>query len=100
MFVISGHSHRSLRHERSIWQQEFTAINTQSIAYAALSYNYTNSSDVVDKSADSYMGFIANLYEEKIEIKRYFFHVDTQMASWIVPFPLKKENFNYRFIVF
>ena len=38
VFVISGHSHRSLRHERSIWQQEFTAINTQSIAYAALSY--------------------------------------------------------------
>ena len=95
VFVISGHSHRSLRHERSIWQQEFTAINTQSIAYAALSYNYTNSSDIVDKSADSYMGFIANLYEEKIEIKRYYFHVDTQMEPWIVPFPLKKENFNY-----
>ena len=95
IFVISGHSHRSLRHERSIWQQEFTAINTQSIAYAALSYNYTNSSNIVDKSTDSYMGFIANLYEGKIEIKRYFFHVDTQIAPWTVPFPLKKENFNY-----
>ena len=95
VFVISGHSHRSLRHERSIWQQEFTAINTQAIAYAALSYNFTNSSDVVDKSIDSYMGFIANLDKQKIEIKRYFFHVDKEISSWTVNFPLKKENFNY-----
>ena len=95
VFVISGHSHRSLRHERSIWQQEFTAINTQAIAFTALSYNYTNSSDVVSKSIDSYMGFIANLYEKKIVLKRYYFHIDNQIASWTVPFPLQKANFNY-----
>ena len=94
-FLISGHSHRSLRHERSIWQQEFTAINTQSSAYTALSYNYTNSSDVVAKSIDSYMGYIANLYDQKIELHRYFFHVDKEIEPWIVQFPLKKDNFNY-----
>ena len=68
-FLISGHSHFSLRHERSIWQQEFTAINTQALAYMALSYNYTNGTDIVEnKSLDSYMGYIANLYEQKIEL--------------------------------
>ena len=95
IFLISGHSHRSLKHERAIWQQEFTAINTQSTAYVALSYNYTNSSDVVKKSIDSYMGFIADLYEQKIELKRYFFHIDKQIAPWTVHFPLQKNNFNY-----
>ena len=94
-FLISGHSHRSLRHERSIWQQEFTAINTQSIAYTALSYNYSNSTNVVKSSYDSYMGYIADLYEQKIEIHRYFFHVDKEIDSWTVHFPLQKNNFNY-----
>ena len=95
IFCISGHSHRSLRNEKSIWQSEFTAINTQSIAYAALSYNFTNNNDVVRKSVDSYMGYIAILDEEQIDIHRYFFHINKEIDSWTVKFPLMKNNFDF-----
>ena len=95
IFYISGHTHRSLRNERSIWQDEFTAINTQSISYIALSRNFTNSSDVVQNSIESYSGYIAILSEQKLELNRYFFHINKQIGSWIVHFPLKKKNFNY-----
>ena len=41
------------------------------------------------------MGYIAILYEEKIELQRYFFHTNKQIDSWIVKFPLKKSNFEF-----
>ena len=95
IFCISGHSHRSMRNERSIWQKDFTGINTQSIAYAALSYKYINNNFVVKNSYDSYMGYIAYLYDDKIDLHRYYFHVDKQLEPWYVKFPLEKNNFNY-----
>ena len=95
IFCISGHSHRSLRNERSIWQGEFTAINTQSISYTALSRKFTNSSVVVQKSIDSYMGYIAILYEQKLELQRYYFHINKQINSWTVNLPLQKNNFDF-----
>ena len=95
IFYISGHSHRSLRNERSIWQGEFTAINTQSTSYIALSRNFTNSSDIVQNSIESYSGYIAILSEQKLELNRYFFHVNKLIGSWIVNFPLQKNNFSY-----
>ena len=62
----------------------------------ALSYNYTNGTDIVEnKSLDSYMGYIANLYDQKIELHRYYFHVDKEIDPWMVHFPLIKNNFNY-----
>ena len=95
IFYISGHTHRSLRNERSIWQEDFTAINTQSTSYIALSRSFTNSSDVVQNSIESYSGYIAILSEQKLELNRYFFHINKQIGSWIVNFPLKKNNFSY-----
>ena len=95
VFCISGHSHRSMRNERSIWQKDFTGINTQSIAYVALSYKYINNHFVVKNSVDSYMGYIAYLYNDKMDIHRYYFHIDEQLEPWYVKFPLEKNNFNY-----
>lgn len=94
-FCISGHSHRSLRNEKSIWQGEFTGINTQSLSYMALSRKFENTSDIVENSTDSYMGYIATLNHQKMEIQRYFFHVDKQIDPWVVSFPLQKDNFNF-----
>ena len=95
IFCISGHSHRSLRNERSIWQEEFTAINTQSTSYIALSRNFTNSSHIVGNSHESYMGYIAILSEQKLELHRYFFHTNKEINSWTVRFPLQKNNFDF-----
>ena len=41
------------------------------------------------------MGYIANLYDQKIELHQYYFHVDKEIDLWIVHFPLIKNNFNY-----
>ena len=95
IFYISGHTHRSLRNERSIWQEEFTAINTQSTSYIALSRNFTNSSNIVKNSIESYMGYIAILSEQKLELHRYFFHTNKEINSWTVRFPLQKNNFDF-----
>ena len=95
IFCISGHSHRSLRNERSIWQGEFTAINTQSTSYMALARKFTNTSAYVEKSIDSYMGDIAILSEEKLELHRYYFHINKEIGSWIVRLPLQKSNFDF-----
>lgn len=42
---IAGHTHASLRDPRSIWQGEFTAIQTQSLSYTCYEGTYENSSD-------------------------------------------------------
>ena len=39
---FSGHSHYSLIDERSIWQKEFTSIQTQSISYTELDPGFEN----------------------------------------------------------
>ena len=96
---ISGHSHYSLNHKRSIWQGNFTAINTQSISYVDLNYNFTNYKNVVNKSKNnSYMGLIANLTKNKIIFERIFFESEIKVPEkWQIDFPISSENFKYKY---
>ena len=42
VICISGHSHYSLRNTKSIWQGDFTVVNTQSIGYVDLDNYFRN----------------------------------------------------------
>ena len=97
VICFSGHSHYSLRNDRSIWQKEFTVINTQSIAYVDLDFYYANYKEVVEKSSNSsYMGIIAELNENKISMERIYLMTEEKLEDkWIINFPIKVSNFEY-----
>ena len=99
VICISGHSHHSLKNIRSIWQGEFTAINTQSLSYTSIDNYFENKGEVSINSAKNYsMGLIANLNEESIIFDRIEFCTGEKYGeSWKITFPLEPEKFIYQF---
>ena len=94
---ISGHSHYSLINTRSIWQGEFTAINTQSISFVDLDRYYDNYQSVISNSFQNCsMGLIADLNRTNIVFNRIFFTTEEILSEkWIINFPIKKNDFIY-----
>ena len=96
---ISGHSHYSLRNIKSIWQGNFTAINTQALSYVDLDPIYKNILDIRKDSAENdYMGLIANLNKDNIIFDRIEFSSEEIMEErWKIDFPINISNFIYGF---
>jgi hypothetical protein len=96
---ISGHSHYSLKNIKSIWQKEFTAINTQSISYVDLDDKYQNLWDIRLSSAkNESMGLIAHLSKENVIFDRIEFVTEEIMEEkWKIDFPIITSNFEYTF---
>lgn len=66
---FSGHVHYSLLDERSIWQGEYTVINTQSLSYTELEQGKENGT--VPPNADATpMGYIMEFSDKSIDIHR------------------------------
>ena len=97
VICFSGHSHYSLRNDRSIWQKEFTVINTQSISYVDLDNYFVNSNEVRQISSNnSYMGIISELNENKITMERIYFMTEEVLEDkWVINFPINNNSFNY-----
>lgn len=69
---FSGHVHYSLLDERSIWQGEYTVINTQSLSYTELEQGKENGT--VPPNADATpMGYIMEFSDKSIDIHRVNF---------------------------
>ena len=69
---FSGHVHYSLLDERSIWQGEYTVINTQSLSYTELEQGKENGT--IPPNADSTpMGYIMEFSDSAIDIHRINF---------------------------
>ena len=101
---FSGHSHFSLIDERSIWQKEFTSIQTQSVSYIELEKGFENGPYPCDEYGDiqiagkNFMGLIMNVSDSKIEIQRISFENDILYEKpWIIELPIDINNFNYTF---
>ena len=99
---FSGHSHFSLIDERSIYQKDYTAIQTQSISYIELEKGKVNGSIPKDEYGDimistkNCMGLICNVSETKVEIKRISFEKNEFYGdNWIIDVPIDKSNFRY-----
>ena len=101
---FSGHSHFSLIDERSIWQKEFTSIQTQSIAYTELEVGFEDGIHPCDEYGDlslggkNYMGLIMNVNDTKVEIQRISFENNKLYEKpWIVELPLDENTLKYTF---
>lgn len=69
---FSGHVHYSLLDERSIWQGEYTVINTQSLSYTELEQGKENGT--IPPNADATpMGYIIEFSDKAIDIHRINF---------------------------
>ena len=100
VICISGHSHYSLRNIKSIWQGDFTVVNTQSISYVDLDNYFINAKDVRHESGKNFdsMGLIAHLTDKNIIFERVEFSSGEIMEEkWKIDFPINVENFQYIF---
>lgn len=100
---FSGHSHFSLIDERSIWQGEFTAIQTQSTAYIELERGKKNGSVPKDEygskviSKRNYMGIIMDLNDTMVFIKRISLEKNKFYDEpWTIEIPIDKAQFKYQ----
>ena len=99
---FSGHSHFSLIDERSIYQKDYTAIQTQSISYIELEEGKINGSVPMDEynntfiSSKNCMGLICDVCDTKVVIKRISFEKNEFYGNdWIIDVPIDKNNFRY-----
>ena len=101
-----GHSHFSLIDERSIYQKDYTAIQTQSLSYIELEKGKVNGSILIDEfddamiSTNNSMRLICDVNDNAIVIKRISFEKNEFYGDdWIIDIPINKNNFNGKFKV-
>jgi len=99
---FSGHSHFSLIDERSIWQNEFTSIQTQSVSYIELDKGFENGPypcneyGSIQEAGRNFMGLIMNVNQSQIEIQRISLEKDKLYGEpWIIKLPCDTKNFKY-----
>jgi len=99
---FSGHSHFSLIDERSIWQKEFTSIQTQSVSYIELDKGFENGPYPCDEygsiqeAGRNFMGLIMNVNQSKIEIQRISLEKDKLYGEpWLIELPCDTNKFKY-----
>ena len=97
--AFSGHTHWTLNDERSIWQDEFTAMSIPSMSYTTIPKGYDNGSDT--RKGDSKLGmeklparidlqesqgYFVSVFDDRMEIERYDFEwMEEAAAPWVVP---------------
>ena len=98
---LSGHSHYSLLDERSIYQGEFTAVNTQTIDYVTADFDKENGGIPSDAygnnvATDSPMAMIMQITDSKVEINRMnAVKGDFVKSPWVLTKPYDKSTFKY-----
>lgn len=96
---LSGHSHFPLLDDRTMWQGDYTAINTQTIDYVCLEDGIFNSSyDVYgnDLSSRSLVTMLMTVDGEKVTVERMnAWTGETVKTPWIIDMPVEKSTFRY-----
>lgn len=98
---FSGHVHYSLLDERSIWQGEYTVINTQSLSYTELEQGKDNGT-IPPNADDTPMGYIMEFSDKAIDIHRMNFadgntgYEEKQDMLWSFSLPYE-NNGKYSF---
>lgn len=101
---FSGHSHYSLLDERSIYQGDFTAVNTQTLSYIEMDDGYENGSiprdynDCSKISESNPMALIMTINSDAVTMQRVsILNNELIKDPWIVPLPISKDTFNYTY---
>ncbi len=94
---ISGHSHASLMDEQSIYQKNYTALNTQCLSYVCFA---GGDADVVQEESEFIdqvpMAMIMTVSRNKVTFDRYSIEKKEQVGdTWILPCPVTKDSFSY-----
>lgn len=93
--LFGGHSHYSVLDERTIWQGEYTVLQTQSLSYIELETGKENGT--IPPNADKTpMGYIMEFTDSEIQIHRVLFDGSDmgieQKADMLWSFDLPYEN--------
>lgn len=90
---ISGHSHASLMSERTIWQGEYTALQTQSLSYSC--FEDGGLENLVDYEGLP-AGMIIKLKDDKMTIDRIDARSGKNLAKqWSLDLPIKDNLSKY-----
>lgn len=97
IILFGGHSHYSVLDERTIWQGEYTVLQTQSLSYIELETGKENGT--VPPDADcAPMGYIMEFTDNSIDIHRMNF-TDGNMGKeeksgrlWSLPLPYENDG--------
>lgn len=92
---ISGHTHFSLLDDRSIWQGEYTALNTQSLSYTSMSRSTGEDPSSIEQNP---MCMIMEISDDQLAINRYGVLTGEQMGeTWTIEFPIQDHLDTYTF---
>ncbi len=96
---LSGHTHIPLEDERSIWQGEFTAIQTSTVNYGCIEDKVVNTvNGIVPFAREVNQLLCMDIYPERLEIRRYNITDNREIAPekrWNIALPYKPENAVY-----
>lgn len=96
---ISGHTHCPLNDERCIWQGEFTAVNTSTLAYACVEEKcYNNCSVIVPFAREVQHIMFMEIYPDRFDIHRYNVEDGCEIKPdklWSCPIPYRPEEAKY-----
>lgn len=93
--AFSGHSHRSLVDERTIWQGAFTSVGCSSLRFVQTPSGWDNGND--HDNADSKLlapinaykgrqGMFMSVFDDSIRLeRREFFHGRSLADDWVIP---------------
>ncbi len=96
---LSGHTHCPLEDERSIWQGEFTAIETAGLSYGCMPVEYQNEVSCLIPYGREAIGFnFLEIYADRMVFRRY--HADDMKPmkpgrDWVVKYPYKPSDAVY-----
>ena len=97
---FSGHSHRSLTDERSVWRGAFTAIATSSLSYVYMPPDHDNSkavSDSIRKNLSVRQGQLVSVYDDRMVLERRDFSRDEPIdTAWVIELPARPSSFAAR----
>ena len=87
--VFTSHTHCTIMDERSIWQGEYTVVNTAALYYMS-GYSGT---EIGQRYAQ---GLLVTVDNNSVDIKRYDFWNEEQIKeNWVITNPSDKTSFTY-----
>ena len=96
---ISGHTHCPLEDERCIWQGEFTAVNTSTLAYGCVEEKcYNNCSVIIPFAREVQHIMFMEIYPDHFDIHRFNTGDCREIkpdALWSCPIPYRPEEAKY-----
>lgn len=91
---ISGHTHAPLMDDRSIWQGEYTAVNTQCVSYICFEDGRTPAGENENAIEENPMCMILEISSDKLVFDRYSVLTgEKQGDSWEIAMPVA-QNLN------